>query len=154
MNDELMQKMSDIFQSSIIEVLRTVSGMDIRKVNGADGEPDNFAGVLPLAGDIGGLFIIQAGAASLRTLTSYITGSDESSIDAKEMADCIGELANMVCGSARARAAGAKIGFALSTPFSILGTERMEFFFKRSAKMLSLSFSSGEISIRAKVVFA
>ena len=154
-NNELMDTLAKLFENTIAEVVSTISGIsvfkdddDLLNVN------DNFAGTLPFYGEINGFFILNTDEQSLRALTSNITGCVIPSVEESDMTDCIGELANMICGTVRAKAALNGILFKLAIPFSVKGVNGLELFFKKNAKTFTLHFSSCDIHISARVVLA
>ncbi len=151
-SNELLQKLSEIFEQAVAEVISTVSGIVVNKVEDSAEDTYNFAGILPLYGDINGLFIVKSDENSLRTLTAYMTGAEAECIDESEMRDCIGELANMICGLSKARAYPCGAAFTLSTPFSVKSNENMVFSYKKKTKMAVLPFSSEEIKLNARII--
>jgi len=153
-NNELMDTLNRLFENSITEVISTISGFSIFKDNDKLNVNDNFAGMLPFSGGINGLFMIKTDEQSLRVLTSNITGCDISLVKENDMIDCIGELANMICGMVRAKAAVNGISFKLEIPFSVKGVNGLEFSFKKNAKTFRLHFSSDKVHISTRVVLA
>ena len=151
-NNELKNTLIRLFENSIIEVISTVSGVSVFKVNCDSNINDNFAGILMFSGEINGIFMIKTDEQSLRALTSNITGHDISFVKENDMIDCIGELANMICGTVRAKAAVNGIRFKSSIPFSAKGVSGLEFSFKKNALTFTLHFSSGIARISARVV--
>ncbi len=141
--------LSNIFEKSFCEVISVLSGIPLMKTDD-DEMPGNFIGILPLSGDISGLFVISASDESLQLLTAYMTGQEE--VSDADMQDCIGELANMACGLAKARSSMEGIAFTLSTPFSIKGAQDLEFAFKKNARVMEFPFVSPEISLNVRVI--
>jgi len=153
-NIELLIK---LFENSIADVISTISGISVLKRDNNDLNSnlnEGFVGILPFSGGINGFFMMKTDEQSLKTLTSYITGCDMSLAKEDDMMDCIGELANMVCGTVRAKAALNGISFKLSIPFSALGVNGLKFSFKKNTKTFTLRFSSCGIHINTRVVLA
>ncbi len=149
---DILQKLSDIFEKAVGEVISTVSGIMVNKAEDAQEDTCNYAGILPLYGDINGVFIVKSDENSLRTLTAGMTGAEAECVEESEMMDCIGELANMICGLTKARAYPGGTAFSLSTPFSVKSNENMTFSYKKKTKMAVLPFSSEEIKLNVRII--
>lgn len=149
---ETFETLIGIFEDTITEVISTVSGVSLEKSIIEEKNESNFAGILPFIGDISGIFLIKTNGEHLKILTSYITGIEAESIYDNDMTDCIGELANMVCGLTKSRAARLGIRFNLSTPFSAKGDKSIDFSFKKNSVTSLMTFSSDEILINARVI--
>jgi CheY-specific phosphatase CheX len=61
---------------------------------------------LQFAGDISGRFGVCLGQLTARSLAANFLGVDEPEISSREVAEVVGELANMLCGSAMSRVEG------------------------------------------------
>ena len=153
-NKEILNFLIKLFEISIVDVMPTISGISIFKDDDVlnEGLNDSFAGTLLFSGEINGFFMIKTDEQSLRVLTSNITGCHIEFVEESDMLDCIGELANIICGSVRAKAAVNGISFKLSIPFSIKGGNGLWFSFKRNANTFPLNFSSNDVHINARVV--
>ncbi len=150
-NDSL-SKLFPLFETAILEVLPTVSGISVFTGNPLAETKDSFVGVLPLTGDRSGLFLFKSNEESLRILASCMTGTAVEQISEMDMRDCVGELANMICGLCRARATSLGIHFTLASPFCVRGYDFIEFTFKKNANIVSQTFLSDEISFKITLI--
>ncbi len=149
---ETKASIKKVFEEATAEVVSTVTGLALIKAPKTTEELYNFAGFLPLYGDINILFLIKTDENSLRIITADMTGAEYDSVDERDMRDCIGELANMICGLSKARSALGGITFSLSTPFSIKGVENIDFSFKKNVNMIVLPFESSEVSLTVRLI--
>lgn len=150
-DEENRNQLVKFFEDSLKETISTSSGLCVKKSQSLCVGGDCFAGVLPFYGDVNGFFIIKAQNNTLRVLTSYITGIAENKIEPDDLKDCIGEIANMVCGLVRARAAVKGISFSFSTPLCAMSTDDVLFSFKENVIVFSFGVANEEIVLRAEV---
>ncbi len=150
LNNDLHVALSDIFEAAASEVLTAASSDHFTKVS--DTIECGYAGVLPLHGDMNGLFILKTNANSLRIFTSYLIGVEQEDVTDEDMCDCIGEIANVVCGLAKARAAMQGIHFTLSTPFCVKSEQSLEFFFKKNEKKIAFALKSQSAAVDTRII--
>ncbi len=81
---------------------------------------DDFAFQLRFTGDVSGRFGLCLGASTARGLAANFLGEEESDISPTEVAEVIGELANMLCGAVMS-VVPSKHKFVLSHPEPVLG---------------------------------
>jgi CheY-specific phosphatase CheX len=86
------------------------SVLEVSHIDGASLEPAPgvFAFSLRFRGDVKGTFGLSIAAPIARTLASNFLGEDEESLADGEIAEVIGELCNMLCGSVVSRIGGAR----------------------------------------------
>jgi CheY-specific phosphatase CheX len=77
--------------------------------------PTDFAFSLSFHGDVQGRFGLHLNSEVALTLAANFLGEEESTLVATEVAEVIGELSNMLCGSVMSRVGGAR-NFVLSHP--------------------------------------
>jgi CheY-specific phosphatase CheX len=78
-------------------------------------EPHEFAFALTFDGDLQGRFGLQIGASAAFEVAANFLGEDQSGVSTSEVAEVIGELTNMLCGSLVSRSTS-KRTFTLSHP--------------------------------------
>ena len=78
-------------------------------------QADEYAFSLRFQGDVHGSFGVSLGAAMARTLAANFLGEQEETLTDVEVAEVVGELTNMLCGSIVSRVEGTS-KFALSHP--------------------------------------
>ncbi len=111
------------FQTAVKEVLSTMLGLQA-EVNGPLDHEDELqtevAAVIGLSGDVTGSVTITFPELTALRLVQRFAGV-EMRITDEDFADAIGELLNMIAGSAKSRLAGAKS--ALSLPQVMVGSQ-------------------------------
>ncbi len=143
------EKVFEVFENTVTEVISTVSGIQVAKAQ--TNLKANYVGIMPFGGSVSGLFLIETDRESLLTLTSYMAGIVQGELEEGDLRDCVGELANMVCGLTKTKCAQFGIGMVLSTPFSAVG-QGVSFAFKKNAKQSENSYSSPEVSVKTHVI--
>jgi chemotaxis protein CheX len=103
----LIDEIKDLLQSGCTDVLSTTFNVIAQPAPVDDfrrGYETLVAGSVGFTGDVNGLVYIYVRAPFARTLTGQMLGFPEDEIDGDEMVnDVIGELSNMIVGSAKSR---------------------------------------------------
>ncbi len=151
-----IKSMDSLIENCAVEVISTVSGISVNRDINTDSGDDMDSGylsVLQLHGDFNGMLLVMVPEQSIRVLTSFMTGMEDEQIQEDDMHDCISELANMICGLAKAKSAIHKVRFSLSTPFSIRYNGCIDFGFKKGVPICSINLFGYEISIIVSLIF-
>jgi CheY-specific phosphatase CheX len=77
--------------------------------------PGDFAFMLQFRGEVSGSFGLQLSGSTACSLAANFLGEDEGELPVNEVAEVVGELANMLCGSVMSRVETAR-KFVLSHP--------------------------------------
>jgi CheY-specific phosphatase CheX len=100
--------LESMYFTSVTEIVHQPACMPV------PGEP-GYAFTLRFAGDLHGTFGLHLDAANGRTLAANFLGEEEDSLTPQEVAEVVGELGNMLCGSVVSRIEGPS-KFALTHP--------------------------------------
>lgn len=144
---DYLKMMDALVEDCSKEVISTVSGISVTRVEKVDSLEGGYLSILQLHGDFNGMLLVKTSEQSIKTLTSYMTGIDDECINDKDMHDCICELANMICGLTKAKSARSKVTFSLSTPFSVRCSGDTDFLFKKGIPICNINLSGAEILI-------
>jgi len=103
--------------SEVLDAMYFTTVLEVTHVNGTTikPQPEAFSFSLRFRGDLRGTFGISLGSSSARTLASNFLGEDEDSLSSAEIAEVVGELSNMLCGSIVSRIGGTR-NYVLSHP--------------------------------------
>ncbi len=145
-----IDQINQIFVESVKSVVYTVSGVSLVELDKKiPEEHDGIVGIMPLSGSKNSMIMLEA-PKGLDIITSYMIGIDVAEITEKDLIDCIGELANMVSGTAKLRLVPHALHLMLSTPFVAKGAG-LKFFFKRST-VFEASLGCEDILLNMRVL--
>jgi CheY-specific phosphatase CheX len=101
---------SPLIESCCADVLDSMyftSVVDVRhELDAQVAPPAGLAFSLHFEGDVHGIFGLSLDTAAARTLAANFLGEEETTLTPEEIAEVIGELANMLCGSVVSRLEG------------------------------------------------
>ncbi|HJZ91238.1 MAG TPA: chemotaxis protein CheX [Gemmataceae bacterium] len=114
-------KLVEAFTAAVPFALREMAGVEAvatkaRPATAAD-EPADLSAVVPLVTPGGdGLLILSLPERTATGLTRRVLAGSVDEVDADMVRDCVGELANVMAGQAKALLVGSPSHFVLSTP--------------------------------------
>ena len=101
---------ADLIPDSCSAVLDSMYFTPVLETSACDTLPEafpldgsDFAFSLHFAGDVSGTFGLHLGPATARGLASNFLGEDDTDLSSSDVAEVVGELANMLCGSTLSR---------------------------------------------------
>jgi CheY-specific phosphatase CheX len=121
-------------------VLETSNSATLPKDSSMDAQDLAFS--LRFAGDISGIFGLHLGPATASALASNFLGDNESDLLPADVAEVVGELANMFCGSILSRIEGVGT-FDLTHPMPLLALPSLS---SEDAIVSTLDTDSGAIT--------
>ncbi|MGL4791909.1 MAG: chemotaxis protein CheX [Anaerotignaceae bacterium] len=150
----LMEELTLPFVNTCASVLSDTTGIPFSYENlNEKAENQQFAGVIGFSGDLNGLLIITSEDDNLILITEKITGMNKEDIEFEDLCDCIGELANMICGTTRSKLALKQINLSLSTPFSVSGEKNIHFTYKQRASRKTFNVYCEELQFILEIIF-
>jgi chemotaxis protein CheX len=89
------------------DIWTAMLGLELTEERGGDLDAvETLTGTVQITGDWEGAVTVQLGAALARRATALMFGMAEDEVDAEEISDTVGELANMAGGNVKALLAG------------------------------------------------
>lgn len=114
--------------------------------------PADIVGTVGFTGDVSGLVTLYATLEAAREIAGAMLALDPAGLD-DEIADAIGELANMVTGVFRTKLAGNGRPWAISVPTVVVGTDLYTKYLTAGRRVLR-SFGMGDHEIFIELVVA
>ena len=116
-----------IIVDSVHEVFETLIYILPEEQPVQESEQSEFSGEviasIQIAGDINGIVAVVCSQAIAAQLTRNMLGLDETPDDKSEIADCAGEIVNMIAGNIKTRCIESGVTFNLSIPTVVCGKE-------------------------------
>jgi len=116
-----------IIVDSVHEVFETLIYVLPEEQEVQESEQSEFTGEviasIQIAGDINGIVVVVSSQAIAAQLTRNMLGTDEIPEDKTEIADCAGEIVNMIAGNIKTRCIDTGVNFFLSIPTVVYGKD-------------------------------
>lgn len=152
MSDEGLLYLGKLCARAVLEVIETAAGIGMEIVD-MDGEADaSIMAIAALEAGESGVLTLRSDAATLRVLTSYMTGVPEADLDEEALYDCIHELMNMTVGLIKAEAKDDAFKFRMIAPFVVTG-EHLHSLHKPRAQKHACRVASGDMFIELWLFF-
>lgn len=151
------------FITSMVNVFKTMAQTEIKRNSLTLKKGDRVFGeitaVIGLAGAGSGTVMISFPSSLARTLVSRMLGCEENTIGKDELKDGVGEIVNMVAGSAKASFSDTKYKFSISLPTVVEGDPAsLEIGHKKGVPCIEVGFQTIdnvkfvlEVSLKANV---
>jgi len=116
-----------IIVDSVHEVFETLIFVLPEEQEVQESEQNEFTGEviasIPIAGDINGIVAVVCSQNIAAQLTRNMLGAEETPEDKSEIADCAGEIVNMIAGNIKTRCIESGVSFYLSIPTVVYGKD-------------------------------
>jgi len=121
--------LDEIIVDSVHEVFDTLIFILPEEQATQESDQSEFSGEviasIQIAGDINGIVALVCSQSIAAQLTRNMLGDDEPTEDKSEIADCAGEIVNMIAGNIKTRCIEPGVTFTLSIPTVVCGKEMM-----------------------------
>lgn len=154
MNKALLDRLGERYAQSLAEVVETTSGISLSPCEGcATRGSTTIVAAAGLQGEAdSGILALHSNAATLRLLTSYITGAMEADITEDDLNDCLQEIVNMTIGIVKLKSTTQEPKYQIAAPFVFTGDD-IRFLSKRGALRFIRCLGGGDLFIELNMFF-
>jgi chemotaxis protein CheX len=144
------------FSNALMDVVSTTSGFELsEEINDREELQEvtsGIEGIMVLVGERSSIVSLSMSIDAAILLVSYMTGISSLDLKDDDLHDGVTELVNMIAGRAKILLAETPCHFMLTSPFAIVGQNRL-FIHKKQVARIIKKFGSSEIDIMLKIIY-
>lgn len=143
-DQSIPQGLTDCVKESVFSIFATILGSSPAHRDSSNGrmQGEGLVGIISFVGDITWLLMLELPEQSARSMATKFCGFDID-YDSPDMADVVGELANVLAGDIVGRLSNEGVKVALSLP-TIMRGQNVEPLLPRGVAQSQMNFSSNE----------